>query len=81
VSVTLREGRRLRVWENWALRRIFGAEMLQECVEDYTVRRLMICISPHNIFWVIKKEKNEFGGGIWHVWGEKRCKQGFGGET
>ena len=25
--------------------------------------------------------KNEIGGGTWHVWGKKSCKQSFGGKS
>ena len=52
MSVTLRERRRSRVWENWALGRIFGPKEEEGtgCVVDYTVRRLMICIAHAILF-------------------------------
>jgi hypothetical protein len=50
VSLTLREERRLRVFENRVLRRIFGQRgtRLQGIGEKYIMRSLMFCI-PHPI--------------------------------
>ena len=51
-SLTLREERRLKVFENRVLRRIFGLEMdvVRGNGENYVMRNLMIC-SLHQIFW------------------------------
>ena len=51
-SLALREERRLRVFENRVLRRIFGPrrdEVTKEC-ENYIMRSLMIC-TPHAVFF------------------------------
>ena len=51
-SPTLGEERRLRVFENRALRRIFGPKIdeAQDNGENYVMRRLMIC-SRHQILF------------------------------
>jgi hypothetical protein len=53
-SLTLREERRPRVFENRVLRRIFGPkrdEVTGEWKKNYITRSLMIC-TPDNIFFV-----------------------------
>jgi len=47
----LREDRRLRVFENMVLRRIFGSKRDEVTAEwrNYIMRSLMIC-TPHPIF-------------------------------
>jgi hypothetical protein len=80
-SLTLREERRLRVFDNRVLRRIFGPkrdEVTGECRELHNVELNDLCSSP-NIVRVIKK--NEVGGLCSTYGGEYRCLQGFGGET
>ena len=49
-SLTLREERRMRVFENRALRRIFGPKRDEVTGngEDYVTRSFMIC-TPHQI--------------------------------
>jgi hypothetical protein len=51
-SLTLREERRLRVFENRVLRRIFGPKRDEVTGngENYTVRSLMIC-TPHPLLF------------------------------
>jgi hypothetical protein len=52
-SLTLREERRLRVFENRVLRRIFGPrrhEVTGEWRKNYIMRSLMIC-TPHQILF------------------------------
>ena len=54
-SLTLREERRLRVFENRSLRRIFGPmkdEVTGKCrsAENYIMRRLMICTAHPILF-------------------------------
>jgi hypothetical protein len=81
-SFTLREERRLRVFENRILRRIFGTK------RDWVTREWrklhneelndLHCSS--NIVRVII-EKNEMGGACSAYGGEERRIQGFGGET
>jgi hypothetical protein len=50
--LTLREDRRLRVFENRVLRRIFGLKRDELIVsgEDYIIRNLVIC-TPHQILF------------------------------
>ena len=64
-SLTLREERRLRVFENRVLRRVFGPKR-DEVTGEW--RKL------HN-----EELSDLYGRGMWHVWG--RGVQGFGGET
>jgi len=78
-SLTLREERKLRVFENMVLRRIFGPKR-DEITGEW--RKLgneefndLYC-SP-NI--VRDKIKNEMGGACGVYGGEERCVQGFGG--
>jgi hypothetical protein len=51
-SLTLREERRLRLFENRVLRRIFGPKRdeVTGSGENYVMRSLMIC-TPHTIFF------------------------------
>jgi len=78
------EERRLRVFENGLLRRIFGPKR-DEVAGEW--RRLHIeelddLYSSHNIIWVIKRE--EWDGMCWacsRYVEEERRMQGFGGET
>ena len=77
-SLTLREERRLRVFENKVLRRIFGSKS-DEVTGEW--RKLhseelndLYCCSGDKI------EKNEMGRACSTYWGEHRCIQGFGGK-
>ena len=79
-SLTLREERRLRMFENRVLRRIFGPKR-EEVTGEW--RRLhneelygLYCSS--NIIGVIKK--NEMGGACSTYGRQERCIQGFGAE-
>jgi len=71
-----REERRLRLFENRVLRRVFGPKRDEVTGngENYTLRSLVICKSG-------KIEKNEMGGACGAYGGGKRCAQGSGGET
>jgi hypothetical protein len=78
----LREERRLRVFENRVLRRIFGPkrdEITGEWRRLHNEELIDLYSSP-NIVRVIKFE-NEMGGACSAYGGEERCVQGFGGET
>jgi hypothetical protein len=80
-SSKLRKERRLRVFENRVLKRIFGPKRdeAQRGGENYIMRSLMIC-SPRPIFLGDKLEMNEMGGACSTYGGEERRIQGFGGE-
>jgi hypothetical protein len=82
-SLTLREERRLRVFENKVLRRIFGLKR-DEVIEVWRKlcnRELNAKYFSSNIFWVIKIQKEEMYGVCSTYGGEQRCLQGFGGKT
>jgi len=51
-SLTVREECRLRVFENWVLRRIFGPEMeeVKGSGESYIMRNLVYC-TPHPVLF------------------------------
>jgi len=77
-SLTLSEERRLRVSENWVLRKVFGP-----CRDEVTgeYRRLHneeLCdlyALPH-IIWVVTKEELD-GRSMWHVWKTREVGTGF----
>ena len=62
-SLTLREERRLRVFENRVLRRVFGSKRYEVTGdgENYIMRSLVIC-NPTQYCAGGKIEKNEMGG-------------------
>ena len=63
-SLTLRKEPRLRVFENRALRRIFGPKLDEVSGENYITRSLMICI-PHPIFFrAIKSRGMRWAGHV-----------------
>jgi hypothetical protein len=78
-SLTLREKRRLRVFENRVLRRIFGPnrnEVTGEWRKLHNEEHNNLCSSP-TIVQVLKSKKNEMGGacssdgegrGVYRVW-------------
>jgi hypothetical protein len=61
-SLILREEHRLRVFENWGLRRVFGSKTdeVYGNGDNYIMRSLMIC-TPYPIFAGGKIKKNEMG--------------------
>jgi len=76
-SLTLREERRLRMFENRVLRRVFGPKS-DEVTGDWRKlhnEELSDLYSLPNIVRVVKGD----GRGTWRVWG--RGAQGSGGET
>jgi len=71
-SLTLKEERRLRVFENRVLRRIFGPK------RDEVTREWSNCIMQY--YSNDQIEKNEMGVACSTYGGEDRCIQGFGEE-
>ena len=69
----MREERRLRVFENWVLRGIFGPKRDEVTVngENYIMRSLVICTVP-KIFRVIKSRRMRWEGHVARM-GERRC--------
>jgi hypothetical protein len=81
-SLTLNEERRLRVSENWALRRLFGLkrdEVTREWRKLHN-EELNDLYSTSNIVGVIKSRRMRWAR---HVasGGDERGMQGFGGKT
>jgi hypothetical protein len=81
-SLILKEERRLKVFENRVLRRLFGPEMDEVTVEWRRLRNeeLNDLYSSPNIIRMIKSRqmRSETRSTYWR---EERCMQGFGGET
>ena len=73
---------RLRVFENWVLRRIFGpyTDEVTGSGENYIMRSLVICTADQTLFGSTKHEESD-GQDMLHVGGQARCRQGFGLET
>ena len=82
-SLTLREERRLMVFENRVLRRVFGPKT-DEVTRKWRKlhnEELSDLYSLPNIVWVVKIKKNELGGACGAYRGGERCAQGSGGES
>jgi hypothetical protein len=81
-SLILREGPRLRVFENRVLSRIFGPkkdEITRKWRKLYNEELNDLYLSP-NIIWVIKSRIRWAGYGA-RMGGEERCIQRFGGKS
>ena len=82
-SSALREERRLRVFENRVLRRIFGRrrdEVTREWGKLHNEELNDLYSSP-NIVRVIKSRRMQWGGACSAYGGEQRRILGFGGES
>ena len=82
-SLTLREQRRLRVFENMVLRRIFGlkrAEVTGKWRKLHNEELNDLYCSP-SIFRVIKSRRMRWVGHVAPMGGQERRIQNFGGET
>ena len=79
----MREERRLRMFENMVLRRIFGPkrdEVTEEWRKLHNEELNDLHCSPNTVRGN-QTEKNEMGGACSAYGGGERCVQGFGGET
>jgi hypothetical protein len=76
----LREERRLRVFENRALKRIFGPNRDEVTMEWRKMHNEMLHdqYSSPNIVRVIKSRRMRWAGHVARM--EESCMQGFGGE-
>jgi PAS domain-containing protein len=81
-SLTLREERKLRVFENRALRKIFGPQRDEVTGEWRKLHEeeLHDLYSSSSIVRVIKSRTMRWAGHVTWMGGERRV-QGFGGET
>ena len=82
-SLTLREERRLRLFESMVLWRIFWPkteEVTGEWTQLHNEELNYLCSSP-NIFRVIKSRRMRCARHVARIGGEERCIQVFGGET
>jgi len=82
-SLTLREVRRLRVFENRVLRRVFGSkrdELKGEWRKLHN-EELSDMYSLPNIVRVVKSRRMSWAGACGAYGGRERCAQGSGGET
>ena len=80
-SLTLREGRRLMVFGNSGLRKIFGFKRDELTGHWRKLDCKVLCdlyISP-NIIQVIKSRRKNWECHV-QYWGEERCVQGLGGK-
>jgi hypothetical protein len=79
----MREERRLRVFDNRVLRRVFGPkrdEVTKEWKRLYNEELNDLYSSP-NIVWVITSRRMRWEGHVARMGGEERRIQGIGGET
>ena len=81
-SLTLREERRLRVFEKRVLRRIFGPKRDEVTGESIKLQseEFNDLYTSSSIFRTIKSRIMRWVGHV-ALWGEQGCIQGFGGET
>ena len=82
-SLTLSEERRLRVFENRVLRRVFGPKR-DEVTGGWRKlhnEELSDLYSLPNIVRVVKSRRMRWAGHVARMWEGERCAQGFGVET
>ena len=82
-SLTLKEERRLRVFEKRVLRRIFGPkrnEVTGEWGKLHNKELNDLNISS-SIFLLLKSRRMRCAGHVARMGGEEKCVQSFGGET
>ena len=81
-SLTLTEERRLRVFENRVLRRIFGSKRDEGTGEWRKLRdeELNELNSSPNVVGVIRSKRMRWAGHVAYMRGEEKCIQGFDGD-
>jgi len=82
-SLTLREERRLRVFEKWVLRRIFGPKRDKVTGEWRKLHNkdFSDLYSSHDTVRVIKSRRLRQAGYVARMGGEETCIQCLGGQT
>ena len=82
-SLTLREERRLRVYENRVLRRVFGPKRDEVTGEWRKLRNeeLRDLYFLPNIVWVVKSRRMRWAGHVARIRGGERCAQVSSRET
>ena len=82
-SLTLREERRLRVFESWLLRIVLGPKRDEVTVEWRKLHNEVLrnLYSLPSIVLVVKSRKNEMGGACGAYGGGERFAQASGGES
>ena len=78
-SLTQRDERRLRVFENRVLRKVFGPKR-DEVTGDWRKlhnEELSDLISLPSIVRVVKSRRMRWAGGMWRVWGRGEVCTGF----
>ena len=70
MSLTLREERRLRVFENRVLRRVFGPKRNEGTGEwrKLNNEELKNCYPLPNIVWVVKSRRMRWVGSVARMW-------------
>jgi hypothetical protein len=64
-SLTLREGHRLRVFENMVMRKILGSKTRQQENGEYQITRSFMIFTTHQIlFGVIKSRRMRWAGNV-----------------
>jgi hypothetical protein len=81
--LTLKERRRLRLFDNRVLRRLFGSKRDEVTGEWRKLHKEEFndLYSSPNIFRVIKSRRMKVGRACSTYMGQQWCIQGFGGET
>jgi hypothetical protein len=83
LAVALREELRLKVFENWMLRKAFDSKR-EELAGDWRILRIVYKLTiraSHQALFRCQKEKNWIGGVCGISGGEQKCTRYFGEET
>jgi hypothetical protein len=80
-SLTLREERRLRIFENRVLRRIFGLNRDEVTGEWRKLHNEELNLFSTTTVWVIKSRTMRWAGHVARMGRRERRVQGFGGGT